>query len=93
MREIARSQAALMAKFAKFAMRAAWLRAISHTTPARHYIMFQSIVAAFGLLAAFFAKKLHKLQKKTVEPAVPDDRRPSGALVFKKYNVEKKCQP
>ena len=43
-----RSQAALMAKFAKFkrqsrlnftnfAMRAAWLRAISHTTPARHY--------------------------------------------------------
>ena len=46
--EIARSQVALMAKFAKFkrlrrlifakfAMRAAWLRAISHTTPARHY--------------------------------------------------------
>ena len=27
-----------MAKFAKFAMRAAWLRAISHTIPARHYI-------------------------------------------------------
>ena len=48
--EIARSQAARMAKFAKlkrlrrinfenFAMRAAWLRAISHTTPARHYNM------------------------------------------------------
>ena len=47
--EIARSQVALMAKFEKFrrrsrlnfanfAMRAAWLRAISHTTPARHCI-------------------------------------------------------
>ena len=24
--------------FAKFAMRAAWLRVISHTTPARHYM-------------------------------------------------------
>ena len=56
--EILRSQAAVIAKFAKFrrrsrlifanfAMRAAWLRAISHTTPARHYIHGNIVFTGF----------------------------------------------
>ena len=63
--EIARSQAALMAKiakfrrrsrlnFAKFAMRAAWLRAISHTTPARHYIYNTVANTAIRSYGAFY---------------------------------------
>ena len=60
-----RSQAALMAKFAKFkrrsrlnfakfVMRAAWLRAISHTTPAQHYKSNQ--VAKGDAIAASYDK-------------------------------------
>ena len=78
-----RSQAALMAKFVKFkrrsrlnfanfAMRAAWLRAISHTTAARHY------VCSVDFLVVLF--------KKPIKTAVPGDDRPPGALVLTKLN-------
>ena len=67
--EIARSQAALMANFAKFrrrsrlnfanfAMRAAWLRAISHTTPARHYIILGDVVFIIWFLFGVFFQTL-----------------------------------
>ena len=76
--EIARSQAALMAKFAKFkrlrrlnfanfAMRAAWLRAIPHTTPTRHSPKIKSIfdssrppLTIFFLFLRRRARKTHK---------------------------------